>query len=188
MSWHTERNNHRQAQVSTTTWTFSQPKLLPHQTPNSHCPSVQFKRLIFPERCAVSLQEKPAGSIGTKEEKKTKKQKTKTEADERLQESTRGCRQEKSKQTPSKEKAKTSKTQFLVIRLLRTPRKTAGGKFPWDSWVLALASPGWDSREDEGSDLCVMVRVSGWSVGRRRRIGLDPPALHVRDELIWDLS
>lgn len=34
----------------------------------------------------------------------------------------------------------------------------------------------------------MMVRVSGWSVGGRRRVGFDPPALHVGDELVWDLG
>lgn len=37
------------------------------------------------------------------------------------------------------------------------------------------------------SDLCVMVRVSRGCVGRGRRVGFDPPAFHVRDELVGDL-
>lgn len=37
------------------------------------------------------------------------------------------------------------------------------------------------------SDLRVVVCVSGRRVGRRRRVGFDPPALHVRDELVGDL-
>lgn len=54
-------------------------------------------------------------------------------------------------------------------------------------WQLPLALAEKVERP-KGSDLCVMVRVSGWSVGRRCRVGFDPPALHVRDELIWDLG
>lgn len=89
------------------------------------------------------------------------------------------------KQQQKKTKVKTSKTHFLVRLLLRTRWKTAGWKFPQDSWVVALAEK---VERPEGSDLRVMVRVSRWSVGRRRRVGFDPPALHVRDELIWDLG
>lgn len=53
-------------------------------------------------------------------------------------------------------------------------------------WLLHAVSPQWKA-ERRASDLCVMVCVSRWCVGRWRRVGFDPPALHVRDELVGDL-
>lgn len=159
---------------------LSEANLLPHQMPNSHCPSVQFKGLFFLKGLRPLFRRNLPNKL-------EQRRKNKTEADKMLQESSRGCRKEKNKKT-NQTKNKSENIHFLVRRLLRTQQKTAGGKFPRGSWVVALGSSRWKSREDEGSDLCVMVRVSGWSVGRRRRVGFDPPALHVRDELVWDLG
>lgn len=51
---------------------------------------------------------------------------------------------------------------------------------------LHAVSPQSDA-ERTASDLCVMVCVSRGCVGRGRRVGFDPPAFHVRDELVRDL-
>lgn len=51
---------------------------------------------------------------------------------------------------------------------------------------LHAVSPQSDA-ERTALDLCVMVRVSRGCVGRGRRVGFDPPAFHVRDELVRDL-
>lgn len=79
-------------------------------------------------------------------------------------------------------------THFLVHHLLLAPTKQEVESSHWTlSGCCMLSVLSEKQREGERSDLCVVVCVSRWCVRRRRWVGFDPSALHVRDELVGDL-
>lgn len=75
---------------------------------------------------------------------------------------------------------------FLVRWLLVVPEKQEAESSRRAPQQLHAVSPQ-SHTERTASDLCVMVRVSRGCVGRGRRVWFDPPAFHVRDELVGDL-
>lgn len=75
---------------------------------------------------------------------------------------------------------------FLVRRLPFVPETQEAESSRRALRQLHAVSPQ-SNAERTASDLCVMVCVSRGCVGRGRRVGFDPPAFHVRDELVGDL-
>lgn len=75
---------------------------------------------------------------------------------------------------------------FLVRWLPLVPEKQEAESSRRALQQLHAVSPQ-SNAERTASDLGVMVRVSRGCVGRGRRVGFDPPAFHVRDELVGDL-
>lgn len=75
---------------------------------------------------------------------------------------------------------------FLVRWIPFVPEKQEAESSRRAPRQLPAVSPQ-SNAERTASDLCVMVCVSWGCVGRGRRVGFDPPAFHVRDELVGDL-